>query len=582
MVLRAKPILIYDGNCGFCQRWIERWRQITNDSIEYAPYQETAGQFPEIAEKEFESSVKLIWTDGKIYDAAEAAFRTLSVSPSHRWPLWLYQNLPGMRPASEFFYRFVASRRVLFSKISLFLWGQDVKKSRYSVSSALFTRFLGLIFFIAFASLGVQILGLIGSHGIVPVTKYLGAIKEHIPGVEKFWFCPTLAWLNASDGFLLFLCWAGAAFSLLIVLGIAPALFLFLCWFFYLSLFSVGSSFLSFQWDILLLETGFLAIFFALRFNGIFRFLLKLLLFKLMFLSGFVKLASRDATWRNLSALQYHFETQPLPVWVSWYVHHFPSWLLTFFCFCVFATELGVPFLIFMPRRIRHFAMFILIYFQIGIAATGNYTFFNLLTICLCLLLADDSLWPNKIVEKFKPKSLVAAPLLKRVIYPAAVLTLLANLGALTIVEPLHIANGYGLFAMMTTKRPEIIVEGSMDGKKWEAYEFKYKPGDLNKKPAFVAPHQPRLDWQMWFAALGNWRGNPWFISFCEKLLEGSPEVLRLLKTDPFSGQKPIYVRALFYEYHFTNPEEKRKTGAWWKRKFLGTYCPAISLRNKA
>jgi len=144
---------------------------------------------------------------------------------------------------------------------------------------------------------------------------------------------------------------------------------------------------------------------------------------------------------------------------------------------------------------------------------------------------------------------------------------------------PLEIVNSYGLFAMMTTSRPEIIVEGSMDGESWRAYSFPYKVGDVARAPRWVEPHQPRLDWQMWFAALGNYRENPWFVNFAVKLLEGSPEVRGLLEADPFGGRAPQYVRAVLYDYTFTDAEERRRTGNWWKRDAKGLYLPTVGLR---
>jgi hypothetical protein len=375
-------------------------------------------------------------------------------------------------------------------------------------------------------------------------------------------------------------------------MGLLPALFLAVVWIFYLFLVYAGGPFLSFQWDILLLETGFLAIFLApvglradlfSRTSGSFipRILLKFLLLKLMFLSGFVKLASGDLSWRGLSALNCHFETQPLPVWVSWYAHHLPGWLHSVMCSAVFAVELGAPFLIFFPRRIRHFSAAVLIFFQSCIMLTGNYTFFNLLTIALCLLLIEDAAWPKFFRAKAEGNSVRENRSWPRgIVCAAGALVLIAHLGIGRFLEPFRIANRYGLFAVMTTERPEIVVEGSRDGKNWLPYEFRYKPGNPSRKPVFVAPHQPRLDWQMWFAALGNWRQNPWFIRFCRELLRGSPEVLRLLDKNPFPESPPSFIRAAFYDYHFTGAEERRKTGAWWRREFKGLYCPTMSLKD--
>jgi len=147
-------------------------------------------------------------------------------------------------------------------------------------------------------------------------------------------------------------------------------------------------------------------------------------------------------------------------------------------------------------------------------------------------------------------------------------------------VSPFRTFNSYGLFAVMTMTRPEIVVQGSNDGMTWLDYEFKYKPGDVTQRPKWVAPYQPRLDWQMWFAALGNYRQNPWFINFCVRLLQSSPDVLRLLKRNPFPAAPPRYIRALVYEYHLTDWPTRRVAGAWWRRELKGTYLPALALRN--
>jgi hypothetical protein len=248
----------------------------------------------------------------------------------------------------------------------------------------------------------------------------------------------------------------------------------------------------------------------------------------------------------------------------------------------MFIIELFVPFLLFFPRRIRHFAAGVLIAFQGLILLTGNYTFFNWLAIALCLLVFDDTAWPEK--WKTKLSSFGAAwkwrPWPRAVTGFVAALILFLTFRTVSALQPLLLVNNYGLFAVMTTERDEIVVEGSNDGKNWLPYEFRYKPGDVKRRPAFVEPFQPRLDWQMWFAALSDYRHNPWFLRLCRGLLTGSPEVVKLLKQDPFPGKPPLYVRAVLYEYHFTDAAEKHATGAWWKREAKGLYCPVLSLKN--
>ena len=327
------------------------------------------------------------------------------------------------------------------------------------------------------------------------------------------------------------------------------------------------------------------------------------LLFRLMVSSGVVKLASGDPAWHHLTALSYHYETQPLPTWIGWYAHQLPRAFQVVSCAVMFAIELGAPWLILGPSRVRHGACAALIGLQLLIAATGNYCFFNLLTVALCVLLLDDTVWPRALRERFT-RTPPAAPRPRRwprwVLVPVVVVLLLDSAARmdgligprrpwpapvtafLAALEPLQVVNSYGLFAVMTTSRPEIIVEGSDDGTTWQAYDFKYKPGDLRRRPAFVAPHQPRLDWQLWFAALaGNYRGAPWFLRFLQEILQGSPDVLALLAANPFPGHPPRYVRASLYDYHFTNPTTRRADGAWWRRDRQGLYCPALSLGER-
>ena len=148
-------------------------------------------------------------------------------------------------------------------------------------------------------------------------------------------------------------------------------------------------------------------------------------------------------------------------------------------------------------------------------------------------------------------------------------------------LAPFSLANSYGLFAVMTTSRIEIVVEGSNDGQTWQPYEFKYKPGDPARRPHWVAPYQPRLDWQMWFAALGTYQENPWFSNFMVRLMRGTPEVTALLETNPFPDAPPVYVRASAYEYRFTDYDTRRNTGRWWERERRELYFPEAELRRE-
>jgi predicted DCC family thiol-disulfide oxidoreductase YuxK len=599
-----KPLLIFDGDCHFCRRWIERWRELTRGAIEYAPFQEVADHFPGIPKEHFEEAVHFIDTDGFVYRGAEAVFRSLGNRA--KISSWCYQHLPGFAPLTETAYAFIARHRQLASFFTRLFWGNDVRPPTYFTARDLFARALGAIYLIAFVSLWLQVDGLIGENGILPVGQHLQLAREQL-GSDVFFLLPTLCWLNSSNAFLHLLCGAGAVIAMLLMAGLAPTISLSLLFVLYLSLTIAGQTFLSFQWDILLLETGFLAIFFApwrwimkpatvAPFSRLGFFLLKLLLFKLMLMSGVVKLTSGDDSWWNLTALDYHYWSQPLPTVIGWWADQHPEWFKKFsVAFCL-VVEIVVPFFIWAPRRLRHIAAGLLIFLQIAIAATGNYCFFNLLAIALCLLLFDD-----EFLQKVgTARCAVPGPRSARALPAIVVLVITLPINTMFIfsafkpevewprpiatvagyLESFRIVNGYGLFRVMTKSRSEIIVEGSVDGVDWRGYEFKWKPGSLNKPPGWNAPHQPRLDWQMWFAALGNYRQNPWFVSFLERLLHNTPEVTNLLAHNPFPNDPPRYVRARFYEYRFTTADERRATGNWWKREERENYLPAISLEN--
>lgn len=435
---------------------------------------------------------------------------------------------------------------------------------------------LGGVYFIAFLSLGVQAAGLIGPRGILPYAGYLGAAYEAL-GRSAYWRVPTVLWLYPTGGALA-ACWIGGMlFALAAILGFRQRTALAACLVLWISLCSVGQDFLSFQWDILLSEAGFLAIFADTSAVSIWLF--RWLLFRLMAFSGAVKLLSGDPTWRNLTALRYHYETQPLPTPLAWYMHQLPAGFQKASTVFVFFTELLVPLWIFAPRPIRHAAGWIIVTFQFLILATGNYTFFNLLTILLVMFLFIEPVaGPRSKVRRIMSIALatfigVTSGLLCLELFSFPLPP--GGAAVMQAVAPLRIVNSYGLFAVMTTERLEISVEGSADGVEWKAYEFPYKPGNVLRAPPIVAPHQPRLDWQMWFAALSDYRQNRWFENFMIRLLQGEPAVLRLMEYNPFPRQPPKFVRARLYLYQFTHFGER----AWWKRSEGGEYFPPVSLR---
>ena len=612
-----KPLLIFDGDCGFCRRWAARWQRATGEALDFLPFQDetVAKQYPEIPRQDFASALHLILPDGSVHTGAEAVFRSLAAGGAERWLLWCYRKWPPFADLSEIVYEQVAAHRQFLSKLDRFFFGTALAPPRFVLVRWLFLRGLALIYLIAFVSLWMQVDGLIGSRGIAPAQSLmdnLGKIagNRHL-GADRFHLVPTLGWWSAGDRALRWQCAAGTGLSLLLLAGIAPAPALFLLWAVYLSLSTIASPFLNFQWDALLLETGFLAIFLAplqLRERPLRQpepsrpalWLLRWLLFRLMFESGWVKLASGDESWRHLTALGAHFETQPLPTWIGWHAHQLPAGALRLCVFLMFVIELAVPFLIFCGRKPRLLAAALFTLFQALILLTGNYAFFNWLTILLCLSLLDDGALRKIVPERFRrpfPRQ-SGARWPWKITAPLALLVIL--LTALTLplpgpvaqaaprdlvalfrwLAPFRTFNGYGLFMVMTQTRPEIILQGSNDGRTWEDYEFKYKPGDLQRRPPFVAPYQPRLDWQMWFAALGTVEQNYWLVSLEKQLLTNSPPVAALLARNPFPQAPPKFIRALLYQYHFTDPAARRATGQWWRRDYLGVYAPPLSLAD--
>lgn len=607
---RMKPLFIYDGDCGFCRKWVRRWQALACDKVECIPLQEAIIRDPTFSREALQRSVHLRTPEGTVTTGALAVFQLFRLTRGRSGLLWCYRHLPGFAQLAERAYRFVAEHRSLFSKATWFFWGRSVEPVSCCRISHLFLRGLGVVYAIAFLSLLFQILGLVGSDGILPADVFLREVR-HEWGAKGYWLVPTLAWIAADDTSLLIMCAAGVSAGLLLSLGFLPLLGSFMAWVLYLSLCSVGQIFLAYQWDSLLLEAGFLALFLTPGTLLLSRsrrspslpivFLFRWLLFRLTFGSGLAKLISGDEAWRSFTALTYHYETQPLPNPVSWYLHHLPPMFHQLSCVLVFGVELIVPFLFFFPRRIRLLAGGITILFQGAIFVSGNYTFFNLLVLVLCLFLLDDGIFQLRLLRWMR----IPARLPLRWSLPrramslafACCLTLISFYAlvrrfgrheawpaivkqAAHYVGPFQIINTYGLFAVMTTSRSEIIIEGSADGVAWKEYEFRWKPGKLNGSLRFVAPHQPRLDWQMWFSALEDFDDSIWFGNFLYKLLQGSPTVMHLLDDHAFSERPPKYVRALRYDYHFASPRERRSTGAWWKREFEGFYSPVVSLQR--
>ncbi len=472
------------------------------------------------------------------------------------------------------------------------LYGLFQARADFQLTSRVFLRLLAVIYFCAFASLSVQITGLAGPHGILPFGPVLDYVYQQ-DGWLAWFLIPNVFWLNASDLALYGATLAGCACAVLLFLGLFEQVASIALFLLYLSLFHAGQIFLSFQWDSLLLEAGFLAIFLVSGPSLLLLLMYEWLLFRFRFMSGLSKLVSGDPSWAQFTTLNYYFETQPLPHVGSWYAHYLPQWLHTLGVGFTFFTELFVPFLIFLPRRFRISAALITIFMQLLIIASSNHAFVNLLVIVLCVLLLDDRImswllprWLLPLLDKdgHQPgwlKNLLAPAFALLIVivstssfYMYATQRLLpAPVVALDdAVQAWGIGHIFHIFPTMQTERQELIIQGSRDGRHWLDYDFRYKPGALDERPAFIVPHHPRLDWMMWFVPTQDGRQMYWFRRFQNHLRKGTPQVLALLKGNPFPDRPPRFLRVQAWDYHFTTPDEHARSGDWWTRRYLGLF----------
>ena len=465
---------------------------------------------------------------------------------------------------------------------------------RYQLSCWLFLRGLALIYFIAFLSLAVQITGLAGPNGILPFYETLN--YTHVQHGWLAWLrFPTVFWLDASDMALKMAAYGGAMLAVLLFFERWQTGALIGMYVLYVSLFHAGDLFLTFQWDTLLLETGFLSIFLVKGGpNRLLLFMFHWLLFRFRFMSGFFKLYKDDPTWWDLTTLNYYFETQVLPHGGSWYFHQLPDWILSGGVLYIFFTELIVPFFIFLPRRFRIAAALITIVTQLLIMATSNHNFVNLLVIVLCIFLLDD-----RFISRFMPGRLIERARLVKIAGPSrissavlsvvAILILVTSAGTFVMrtlpvnypavaVRSFAAVYNYGIghifhvYPVMQVERQELEIQGSNDGINWRPYGFRYKPGPINKRPPVNIPHQPRLDWMMWFLPPQARGDDLWLNMLLKRLHEGSPQVLQLFEYNPFPDRPPRFLRVVAYDYRFTTPEEKAATGNWWQRSYLGIF----------
>ncbi len=486
-------------------------------------------------------------------------------------------------------------------------WLTSFDPNTYALTRFAFLRFLGLIYMVAFAVACNQLVPLVGSKGLEPADRFLADVAFQFGHSGAWLRLPTLFWLGVSDAALRVVSWAGLVLSLGVLLGYANSIMLFLLWLFYLSIIQVGQVFLGYGWESLLLETGFLAIFLAPPLDPRpfpknesppkpVMWLLRWLVFRLMFGAGLIKLRG-DSCWGDLTCLMFHYETQPLPNPLSWYLHQLPAWVQKGSVLFNHYAELVAPFLLFWPRRVRLWGGISVVLFQLLLIVSGNLSWLNWLTVAITIACFDDQALLRLCPARWKAKLgalAVQHPGSKtRRVTVAALCVVVGVLSINPVVnlfspaqrmnssfDPLYLVNTYGAFGSVGRERYEIILEGTNDEDpgtaRWTPYEFRCKPGDLARRPCVVAPYQYRIDWQMWFAAMSDYRHDPWVVHFVYKLLSGDDSVTGLLASNPFDARPPKYIRAELYRYQFTTFADPGKD--WWKRTWAASYLPPLSV----
>jgi hypothetical protein len=478
----------------------------------------------------------------------------------------------------------------------------------YWLTRFVILRLLGFVYAVAFLIAAQQLVPLIGEHGLAPASHFLATIESQFASrATAFWNLPTLFWFGISDHSLSILSWCGFALSLIVLAGYANAILLALLWMMYMSIVHVGQIWYGYGWEIQLLETGFLSIFLCPLIDGrpfpkcrpplLVIWLFRWLGFRIMVGAGLIKMRG-DPCWRDLTCLYYHYETQPIPNPISRYLHFAPHWFHQIETAWNHFVELIVPWFSFGPRTARHIAGVLLVSFQIILIISGNLSFLNYVTIIPFLACFDDTflgrILPKSIVqraataaEESEPSRInnsiaIALSILVAYLSVAPVLNLASGRQLMNYsYDPFDLVNTYGAFGTVGRERDEIVFEGTQDAfitgdTKWQEYEFKAKPGDPNRRPAIIAPYQPRIDWQIWFAAMASPAEYPWTFRFVWKLLHNDSGTLSLLAHNPFPNAPPHYIRARLYRYQFAPIGDR----AWWKREPIGEWLPALSTDN--
>ena len=464
----------------------------------------------------------------------------------------------------------------------------------YWLSRLVFQRLLGGIYFVAFVTTVNQFRPLLGANGLLPVPRFLRAVP--------FKRAPSIFHLHYSDAFAMALAWTGILLASAAVLGLpeqGPLWLSMLVWFalwaLYLSFVNVGQTFYGFIWETLLLEAGFLAIFLGNARTApplLVILLVRWLLIRLEVGAGLIKLR-HDRSWRDLTALHYHHETQPLPNPWSWHFHRLPKPLHKVEVLASNISQLVVPFGLLLPQAFAAMTGGLIVNTQLCLIVSGNYAWLNFLTIALAVASFDDGVLAH--VLPVDAPALQAPPGW----FQAAVITVSVAMAVLSYwpvrnmasskqlmnysFNPLRLANTYGLFGTMTRERYEVAVEGTDEvapgpATTWKEYAFKAKPGHTHRRPRQVAPYHLRLDWLMWFLPLSPYHAQGWFLPFLVKLLHNDKATLRLLSKNPSPERPPAFVRARLYRYRFATRQERHSTGAWWVRELVGEYLPPLAL----
>ncbi len=487
---------------------------------------------------------------------------------------------------------------------------QDIRPT-YWLTRFLMLRLLGAIYAIAFLVAINQAVPLIGENGLLPIGAFLERVRGRFGSTGAgFRHLPSLFWFIRTDAALQVAAWSGFVLSCVVLAGFANALMLAVLWLLYMSFVHVGQEWYGYGWEIQLLETGFLAIFLCplldirpfpkrpppLLIIVLFRWLI----FRIMLGAGLIKLRGDDV-WRNGTALYYHFETQPIPGPLSRLFHFLPPVVLKGGVWFNHLVELIAPWFVFWPRVGRYIAGLLIIALQVVLICSGNLSFLNWLTILPALACFDDVFWakllPARLVRLAATAADRAVPSEGMQITAWAITVLIALLSiqpAVNLIspqqvmnasfEPLDLVNTYGAFGSVGAERFNVVFEGTMDeypgdSANWIAYPYKGLPVALNERPPQIAPYQPRLDWQMWFAAMSTPDQYPWTIHLVWKLLHNDPPTLGLFADNPFPARPPRFIRAILYRYSFTRPGERN--GHWWERRRIGTYwLPPLSVND--